>query len=126
MTGLHVDNKLLDSRLNSDKVSIFLSLSSYLKSLKLKAAQGWYCLDHPEIPPDNNLAERLIRLAVTKRKVCGGSRSMLRFEQTADLLSVIQSCRRQARSAFEFFKQALSACHHDSVVTPSLIPKLTT
>jgi len=93
-----------------------------LNSLKLKATQWWYFLDHPEIPPDNNLAERLIRLAVTKRKVCGGSRSMLRFEQTADLLSVIQTCRRQARSAVEFFKQALSAQHHDCIGAPSLIP----
>jgi transposase len=32
-----------------------------LHSLKLKAQQWWYFLDHPEIPPDNNLAERLIR-----------------------------------------------------------------
>jgi len=62
-----------------------------LKSLKEKAEQWWYFLDHPEIPPDNNLAERSLRLAVTKRKVCGGSRSMLRFKQTANLLSVIRS-----------------------------------
>ncbi len=97
-----------------------------LNSLTLKSAQWWYFLDHPEIPPDNNLAERLIRLAVTKRKVCGGSRSMLRFEQTADLLSVIQTCRRQARSAVDFFKQALSSLHHGIVATPSLIPISTT
>jgi len=31
----------------------------------------WYFLDHPEVPPDNNLAERSLRLAVTKRKVGG-------------------------------------------------------
>ncbi len=33
-----------------------------------KAEQWWYFLDHPEVPPDNNLAERSLRLAVTKRK----------------------------------------------------------
>jgi transposase len=92
-----------------------------LKSLQKKDAQWWYFLEHPHIPPDNNLAERLIRLAVTKRKVCGGSRSLLRFEQTADLLSVIQTCRRQGRSALSFFQQALMA-YHDKVPTPSLIP----
>jgi len=59
-----------------------------LRSLRDKAAQWWYFLDHPEVPPDNNQAERSLRLAVTKRKVCGGSRSMQRFAQTADLLSV--------------------------------------
>ena len=67
-----------------------------LRCLRAKAEQWWYFLDHPEVPPDNNQAERSLRLAFTKRKVCGGSRSMSRFAQTADLLSVIQkkSCSR--------------------------------
>lgn len=29
-----------------------------LRSLRDKAQQWWYCLDHPQVPPDNNLAER--------------------------------------------------------------------
>ncbi len=62
-----------------------------LRSLRDKAEQWWYFLDHPQVPPDNNLAERNLRLAVTKRKVGGGSRSMKRFQQTADLLSVVLS-----------------------------------
>ena len=93
-----------------------------LRSLRDKSEQWWYFLDHPEIPPDNNLAERSLRLAVTKRKVSGGSRSMSRFEQTADLLSVIQTCRFQARSAMAFFRDALSAHYHDFLM-PSLIPQ---
>ena len=93
-----------------------------LKSLQKKAQQWWYFLDHPEIPPDNNLAERSLRLAVTKRKVSGGSRSMSRFEQTADLLSVIQTCRFQGKSTMTFFRDALSAHSCDFSSTPSLIP----
>ena len=58
-----------------------------LKSLRDKTEQWWYFLDNPSVPPDNNLAERSLRLAVTKRKVSGGSRSMKRFEETADLRS---------------------------------------
>jgi transposase len=96
-----------------------------LRNLKLKADQCWYFLDHPEIPPDNNLAERALRLAVTKRKVSGGSRSMERFQDTAHLLSVIQTCRFQHRSVMDFFTQALMAStgvvHH-----PSLIPQFDT
>ena len=80
-----------------------------LRSLKEKASQWWYFLEHPEVPPDNNLAERSLRLAVTKRKVSGGSRSMKRFEHTANLLSVVQTCRRQKRSVINFFEQALMA-----------------
>ena len=75
-----------------------------LPSLKLKADQWWYFLLHPEIPPDNNLAERSLRLAITKRKVSGGSRSMERFQHTANLLTVVQTCRRQGRSVIDFFE----------------------
>ena len=93
-----------------------------LRSLREKAHQWWYFLDHPDIPPDNNLAERSLRLAVTKRKVSGGSRSMSRFEQTADLLSVIQTCRFQGKSAMAFFRDAMSA-HSCNFFMPSLIPQ---
>ena len=92
-----------------------------LRNLKLKADQWWYFLDHPEIPPDNNLAERALRLAVTKRKVSGGSRSMARFQDTANLLSVIQTCRFQGRSVIDFFTQALMASA-GFIDRPSLIP----
>ena len=91
-----------------------------LRSLKEKAAQWWYFLDHPEVPPDNNLAERSLRLAVTKRKISGGSRSMNRFEHTANLLSVVQTCRRQKRSVISFFEQALMATVGSSEI-PTLI-----
>lgn len=93
-----------------------------LRSLRNKATQWWYFLDHPEIPPDNNLAERTLRLAVTKRKISGGSRSMERFQDTANLLTVIQTCRRQGRSVIDFFDQAIKAMLNPAVQTPSLIP----
>ncbi|BAZ85145.1 transposase IS66 [Dolichospermum compactum NIES-806] len=76
------------------------------------------------IPPDNNLAERTLRLAVTKRKVSGGSRSMERFQDTANLLTVIQTCRRQGRSVIEFFEQAIKAMVNPNMQTPNLIPQI--
>ncbi len=95
-----------------------------LRSLRDKAPQWWYFLDHPEVPPDNNLAERTLRLAVTKRKVSGGSRSMERFQDTANLLTVVQTCRRQGRSVIGFFEQAIQAMVNPSVPAPSLIPQI--
>ena len=97
-----------------------------LRSLRDKAEQWWYFLAHPEVPPDNNQAERSLRLAVTKRKVSGGSRTITRFAQTADLLSVVQTCRRQGRSVIEFFKEALMAVSGSGKPTPSLLPQPTT
>ncbi len=96
-----------------------------LRSLKLKAEQWWYFLEHPQVPPDNNLAERCLRLAVTKRKVSGGSRSMERFEHTANLLTVVQTCRRQGSSVLGFFEKALRASAGHAAC-PSLIPVLNT
>ncbi|WP_445251586.1 MULTISPECIES: hypothetical protein [unclassified Microcoleus] len=58
-----------------------------LKYLPDKAKQWWYFLDESSMSPDNNLAELSLWLAVTKRKVFGGDRSMKRFEETANLCS---------------------------------------
>ncbi|BAY45702.1 transposase IS66 [Scytonema sp. HK-05] len=95
-----------------------------LRSLRDKTDQWWYFLDHPEVPPDNNLAERMLRLAVTKRKVSGGSRSMERFQDTANLLTVVQTCRRQGRSVITFFEQAIKAMVNSDIQAPSLIPQV--
>jgi transposase len=95
-----------------------------LRSLRDKTDQWWYFLDHPEVSPDNNLAERTLRLAVTKRKVSGGSRSMERFKHTANLLTVVQTCRRQGRSVIEFFEQAILAMVNPDIQEPSLIPQI--
>ena len=97
-----------------------------LRSLRDKAEQWWYFLDHPKVPPDNNQAERSLRLAVTKRKVSGGSRTITRFAQTADLLSVVQTCGRQGRSVMEFFRQALMTKSGSGKSQLSLLPQPTT
>ena len=96
---------------------------SFCDRYEIKQISGWYFLDHPEVPPDNNLAERTLRLAVTKRKVSGGSRSIERFKHTANLLTVVQTCRRQERSVINFFEQAIIALLGDSPQTPSLLPQ---
>ena len=93
-----------------------------LSKLRDKYDQWWYFLDHPEVPPDNNLAERSLRLAVTKRKISGGSRSLSRFGDTASLLTVVQSCRSQLRCVIDFFGEALGAHVGHAIVYPSLIP----
>lgn len=93
-----------------------------VRSLRDKSAQWWYFLTHPKVPPDNNLAERALRLAVTKRKVSGGSRSMERFAETAILLTAAQTCRFQGRSVMQFLRQTLIANAHPGFPPPTLIP----
>jgi len=67
-----------------------------------------------------HLAERSLRLGVTKCKVSSGSRSMTGFSLTASLLTVIQFCRAQGRSVLEFLREALASVDEDNLV--SLIP----
>ena len=43
--------------------------SKLLRSLLHKAAQWWYFINHPEIPPDNNLAEGTLRESRYKKKI---------------------------------------------------------
>jgi transposase len=74
------------------------------------------------VPPDNNLAERCLRLAVTKRKISGGSRSLERFGDTANLLTVVQTCRSQKRSVIDFLASAIQAHTRNRIIFPSLIP----
>jgi len=58
-----------------------------------------------------------------KRKVSGGSRSIERFKHTANLLTVVQTCRRQRRSVIDFFEQAIKAMVNPDIQEPSLIPQ---
>lgn len=50
-------------------------------------------VQYPEVPPTNNAAERAIRPLVTKRKVCGGTRSERGSETLAILASLFETWR---------------------------------
>lgn len=71
--------------------------------------QIWYFLDHPNVPPSNNLTERALRPTVTFRKMSGGSRSEWGAELTARMMSVLDTCRKQDKDVRAFLVQALLA-----------------
>jgi len=62
-------------------------LVTYKDSLRSNKDAYFVCLQYPNIPPDNNKAERAIRHLVIKRKACGGSKT----QKGADVLSVLYS-----------------------------------
>ncbi len=59
-------------------------------------------LDHPSVPPTNNLAEQAVRFLVILRKVTFGSRTRAGARRLAAMLTVIQTARRQGRNIIHF------------------------
>ena len=81
----------------------------------------WTFLRRAEVAPTNNDAERALRAIVVKRKISGPTRSRRGDLFIARGFSVIETCRRQGRDAFEYLQQAVTAWLHN-VPAPSLVP----
>jgi transposase len=70
-------------------------------------------IEHPEVPPDNNAAERALRPAVIARKCCGGTRSPTGTDTKTILLSLFGTWLVRGQSP-------LAACH--ALLTTPTIP----
>jgi len=80
----------------------------------------WMFLDHPDVEPTNNAAERALRHAVIWRKLSFGTQSAAGSRFVETMLSVIETCRQQDRPVLEFVTQAVTA-HFANRPTPSLL-----
>jgi len=76
----------------------------------------------PAVPPTNNGGEQSIRQLVIDRRITQGSRSLMGREWNARIWTVLDTCRKQGRSAWEFLQNALSA-YYFQTPTPSLLPQ---
>src|SRR4029077_11618088 len=65
----------------------------------------------PEVPDDNNAAERAIRPAVITRKVCGGTRSEKGNKTKAILMSLFGTGKVMAKAPIQECKALLAASH---------------
>jgi len=74
------------------------------------------------VSPTNNAAERSIRAAVIDRRITQGSRSLMGRQWNARIWTVLDTCRKQSRSAWQFLQEALSA-HYFQSPAPSLLPQ---
>jgi transposase len=80
----------------------------------------WMFLDMEGVEPTNNASERALRHAVIWRKLSFGTQSTAGSRFVETILTIVETCRQQARSAFEFLTAALEARfeHHTA---PSLL-----
>jgi transposase len=81
----------------------------------------WRFAHVPGVAPTNNHAERMLRPAVQWRKQCLGSHSEQGCRFVERMLSAIQSCKLQGRSALQFCQDTLFA-YRRGLPTPSLLP----
>lgn len=76
----------------------------------------------PAVSPTNNLAEQSIRHSVLNQRLTQGSRSAWGRQWNERIFTVIGTCRKQGRSAWQFLQEAVSA-HYFHTPMPSLIPQ---
>lgn len=65
-------------------------------------------LDHPEIPLDNNEAERALREIVVKRRVSYGTRSDDGKMAWENMMSILDTCRKNGVSLYHYVRDILS------------------
>ena len=65
-------------------------------------------LERDDVPPTNNASEQALRNSVIYRKVTGGFRTAWGAQLYANLLSILESARRQACSVFDILSSIFS------------------
>ena len=65
-------------------------------------------VEYPEVPDDNNAAERAIRPAVIARKVCGGTRSLKGTRVKADLMTLVATWKLKGQDPIAECKAMLT------------------
>jgi transposase len=86
-------------------------------------AGEWFAfVTDPTIEATNWQAEQAIRPAVVNRKVWGGNRTAAGAHAQGILMSVLETCRRQTRSALDYVSQTLRSVGNLLLPRPILLP----
>lgn len=81
-------------------------------------------VEHSNVDPTNNVAERALRPAVQWRKICFGNRSSEGETATARLLTATRTCAMQKRNVLAFLTDAVRS-YRLRLPAPSLLPQQT-
>jgi len=112
------EDRLLDLVNRSSAVPAYATFAGHLG----RHFESWFSfLTDPSLPATNWEAEQAIRPAVVNRKVWGGNRTWVGAHAQAVLTSVLETCRRQTRSAVDFVSQTLRSFRSRVLPTPLLL-----
>lgn len=110
------DKSMLDVKGYSSKHKSGLAMRYFLKSY-----DGFTrFIDHPDVPIDNNPAERALRSPVIGRKTWYGTHSERGAKTAAILFSLVESCKLNKVNPREYFKNLVQDLHHGK---PTYTPK---
>lgn len=91
------------------------------KDLLKKWPHVFRFLDEEGVEPTNNHAERMLRPAVLWRRTSQGTRTEEGSRDVTTILTLVQSCRLQGRSAVAFLEEVVRAAW-TGIPMPSLLP----
>jgi hypothetical protein len=77
---------------------------------------------HPDVPPDNNAAERSLRHLVTSRKISGGSRSSAGTTTKTQLATLFGTWRALGLNPFEECRKLLALASFNAYLPASMSP----
>lgn len=105
---------------HNEKTPLAKTVRTCQQLLNVESAM-WTFVDHPDVEPTNNVAERALRPAVIWRNTSFGSQSQVGSEFVARMLTVNSSLKAQGRSVLDFLTQSCRA-YRLEIVAPTLIP----
>lgn len=100
-------------------VDACLPQSVLCKRLVQFEAELFTFVEYPEVPSENNAAERSVRPRVIARKISGGTRSSAGSKTMAVLASLFETWRLQGKNALEACRQMLIASQQAKAVPAS-------
>ena len=93
----------------------------FAKHLWQHSVEWFAFVTDPLIEATNWQAEQALRPAVVNRKVWGGNRTTLGAQAQGVLMSVLETCQRQARAALDFVSQTLRAAGNRILPPPVIL-----
>jgi transposase len=107
------------------KVQLPKGKACTLKKRLIKRWENLFCFftDPALFQPTNNAAEQILRHLIRIRRNSQGSRSQMGMQWNARAETVLQTCRKQNRSPWEFIKKSVEAFHFNADY-PTLLRKL--
>jgi transposase len=113
--------KLKQQFLDIGRRSTAAGTKNMVDRLKDHGEEYFLFLENPQIEPTNNLAEREVRHCVIDRRITQGTRGLEGQRWCERIWTVLATCARQKRNAFEFIAESVRT-FYSGEPQPSLLP----